>query len=101
MRGGIVIGDVAIPSSPYDRATTNDHGPHRHFSCLECSLGAAQCLFHPKFVGTRFIFCWLVSREQFSSPVARQRPWHRELRAAKRGTPFFEYFFLYFASTRF
>ena len=47
MRGGIGIGDIAIPSAADDFSATNDNGAYRDFANLQRSLGAAEGFFHP------------------------------------------------------
>jgi hypothetical protein len=53
--GGIVVGDVAIPSAAYNSAVAYDHRAHRDFSGFERALGAAEGFFHPEFVRMKFV----------------------------------------------
>lgn len=50
MGGGIVVREIAIPSATDDLVFTDYNRAYRHFSHLQCSLGAAEGLFHPEFV---------------------------------------------------
>ena len=51
MSGGVVVGEVAIPTSSHDTAAEHDHGADGHFAAIECALGAAEGFGHPQFVG--------------------------------------------------
>jgi hypothetical protein len=41
MRGWIVVGEVAIPSSSHDAPFAHHHRSYRNFAGIECALGAA------------------------------------------------------------
>jgi len=47
MSGWIAVRKVAIPPAADNTTTVHDYRPHGHLSDLQCSLGRAQCLFHP------------------------------------------------------
>jgi NADH-quinone oxidoreductase subunit I len=49
--GGIGVGEILIPSSTGYTAGAHDDRSHGHFARLQCALGAAESLFHPKLVG--------------------------------------------------
>jgi len=55
MSGGIVVGDVAIPSAADDAAIAHDHGSDRNLSGFQRALGGAQGFFHPQFVVAEFV----------------------------------------------
>jgi hypothetical protein len=50
--GGVGIGDVSVPSATDDLAIAKHDGTYRDFVHFESALGAAECFFHPQFVGT-------------------------------------------------
>jgi hypothetical protein len=45
--GGIGVGEVAVATAAYDRASAYDDGADGNFSHLQGALGGAQGLFHP------------------------------------------------------
>jgi hypothetical protein len=51
MRGGIAVGEIAIPSSSNDAPGLHHHCSHWHFTPIQCALRTAEGLLHPKFVG--------------------------------------------------
>src|SRR5579863_3337923 len=51
MSGGVRVGDVAVPPAGYDLFAANHDRSHGDFPGFERTLGAAQGLFHPEFVG--------------------------------------------------
>jgi hypothetical protein len=51
VRGGIAVGEVAVPSAADDDAVTHDDGSYGNLTCFKGALGAAQGLFHPELVG--------------------------------------------------
>ena len=53
MSGWVAVGEVAIPSSSNYAPSAHDDRSHRHFTGLQCPLGAAEGFFHPKFIGRR------------------------------------------------
>ena len=53
MRGGIVVGDIAIPSASHDLARLHHDRAYGHFSSFKGALRAAEGFFHPQFVGRR------------------------------------------------
>jgi len=55
MRGGVVVGEIAIPSSSHDASRAYDHRSHGYFSGIERTLGAAEGLDHPKLVARRIL----------------------------------------------
>jgi hypothetical protein len=48
--GGIVVGDVAVPSAADDALIMDDYGSDGDFSGFEGALGGAQGFLHPEFV---------------------------------------------------
>ena len=46
VRGGIGVGEVAIPSSSHDAAGAHYNGAHGHVSGFECTLGGAESFLH-------------------------------------------------------
>lgn len=54
---GVVIGDVAVPSTADDFAVADDYCANRNFSNLQRSLSATERFFHPEFVGRISIRC--------------------------------------------
>ena len=50
MRGGIVVGNVAIPTAADDTSVAHDDCADRHFSHFERALRRPQGFFHPEFV---------------------------------------------------
>src|SRR5690242_17045380 len=50
MSGGVGVCDVAVPSATNQLSMANDDGTYGNLSYFEGALGAAQGLFHPKFV---------------------------------------------------
>jgi hypothetical protein len=66
--GGIVLGNVAVPSAPDDASSAHDHSADRHFAGLERALCRAQGLFHPEFIwGNAVVGRWsmVVSQDQY------------------------------------
>jgi hypothetical protein len=47
MRGGIVLADVAIPTSSNDSPGAHDDRSDRYFAGVERALGTAQGFVHP------------------------------------------------------
>ena len=73
--GGIVVGEVAVPASSEDAATTDDDGSDGDFAGFESALSRAQRFLHPEFVGPGFVRLGLklirsrlVARRQSSHP---------------------------------
>jgi hypothetical protein len=77
VRGGIGIGEIAIPSSSKDAPFADNHGSHGHLVGIEGSLGAAQGLLHPEFVGGDVLssqFQFSVASRQFSAHCSAAVP---------------------------
>jgi hypothetical protein len=51
MRAGIVLSDIAVPSSADYLSLAHHYRPNRNLANLKRTLGAAECLFHVEFVG--------------------------------------------------
>jgi len=51
VRRRIRAGNIAVPSAAHDCAIANDDRAYRDLSHFQRTLGAAQRLFHPEFVG--------------------------------------------------
>lgn len=51
---GIVLTDVAVPTSAYDTPGADDDSSHWHFADIERALGTAQGFVHPQFVRRKF-----------------------------------------------
>jgi len=51
VRGGVGIGDVAVPAAAHDASVADDDGAYRDLAGFEGALGRAQGFFHPQFVG--------------------------------------------------
>ncbi len=66
MSAGIVVGEVAIPSSSHHAPCAHNNRSHRYFARLQCALGTAEGFFHPKFVGGKLVKGRFVSRKQLS-----------------------------------
>lgn len=50
VRGGIAVGEVAIPSPANYAAIAYNDRANRHFARFQSTLGAAQRFLHPQFV---------------------------------------------------
>jgi len=55
VRGGIAVGEVAVPSAPDYDAFTDDDGSYGNFIGFKGALGTAQGLFHPELVGRIYV----------------------------------------------
>jgi len=55
MGRGIVLTDVAIPTSAYDTPRANDDRSDRYFAGIERALSAAQGFVHPEFIRRRLV----------------------------------------------
>ena len=51
VRGGIVVGDIAIPSASDNLTRLHHDRADGHFSSLQGALSAAEGFMHPQFVG--------------------------------------------------
>ncbi len=69
--GGIVVGEILIPSSSDYAAGGHHHRSYRHFARLQGALGAAQGFFHPELVG-RFCCVFYFSVIHLTHTVCRQ-----------------------------
>src|SRR5258708_8694143 len=50
--GGVVIGDVAVPSAGYYFSVAHDDGAYGDFTGFQRALGGAEGFLHPEFVGS-------------------------------------------------
>jgi hypothetical protein len=73
--GGVVVGEVAIPSAADDAIAMNDDGSDGHLARVERALGGAQGFLHPEFVGVEFVWLggdfvgqWLIRSSRRLSP---------------------------------
>jgi hypothetical protein len=58
--GGVVVGEVAIPSAGDDLVVVDHDGSYGDVTRVEGTLGGAESFFHPEFVVGR----WLVVRRR-------------------------------------
>jgi hypothetical protein len=49
---GIGVGEVTIPAAADDLAIADYDGAHRHLAGSQRTLGGAERLLHPEFIGT-------------------------------------------------